>query len=392
MGFIAGPANVAVGQTTPQAIVDRGTLVLELGTVDRFALYDAADQLVGTQAISDQACKLSLSTADDVLVTLAAQPTTSDVGIFADGIGVKTKGGPGGGNGQPCGRADGPNEGLTLRLAGDLGDREIARAELDVEGKFGVQVEAALYNDGGLVGTASLQTGDQSDSGPDSADGDNYRWEIDPGADMVADVLFDEIRLTVAATTSGGAFSLEGGADGTASGSLGISGSAFALVEQFDGVIPCGDDTFTVGDGASTPQATFTRGDDDDKNPDPCTALIGYNLDSAVGTTDQTVTFEFETEEAPSWFGTFTWTPEPAAMPVPATQVDLDGDGSADRALVWCNGFSGTDTATGNPLPVMPGGESWCVVTQTSTLIGSGTIQVTQTIYGETDPSFARPK
>lgn len=393
MGFVVGPAHVAVGQAPPEpVIIDEGTLVLELGSVDRFALYDTADALAATQAITDQGCKLTLATGGAVLVTLTAQPSTSDVGIFDDGIGVKTKGGPGGGNGQPCGRADGPDEGLALMLAGQLADKEIARAELDVEGKFSVQVEAELYNDGTLVASESLPTGDLSDSGPDSTDGDNYRWVIDPGADMVADVLFDELRFTVNGATNEGAFSLEGGADGTAPGSLGISGSAFVLVDVFDGIIPCGDDTFTVGDGANTPQATFTRGDDDAKNPDPCTELIGYNLSSDVGAMDQTVTFEFETEEAPSWFGTFTWTPEPAAMPVPATQVDTDGDGVSDGPLVWCGGFSGTDAATGNPLPIMPAGESWCLITQTSTLIGMGTIQVTQTIYGETDPSFARPK
>ncbi len=386
MSFVVAPTGIAAGQNPPQPVViDEGVLVLELGgAADRFALYDAGGQEVSSQGISTQGCEVSLA-SDTVLVSLDPLPATSDIGLFDDGIGVKTKGGGGGGNGQPCGRVDGPDEGLVLALAGDLADREIARAELDIEGKFNVEVDAALYNDGALVATDSLATGTSSDSGPDSADGDNYRWEIDPGVDGEADILFDEIHLTVSTNTPTGGFSLEGGADGTAVGSLGIAGSALDLVDVFDGIISCGDDTFTVGDGTNTAQATFTRGDDDFVKGGGCLDLIGYDLDSTATTTDQTVTFEFETEEAPSWFGTFTWAPEPAAMPVPATKVD-----GVD--LLWCDGFSGTDTATGDPKPVLPAGESWCLITQTSTLLGTDSIQVTQTIYGEADPNFIRPK
>ncbi|HSF85677.1 MAG TPA: hypothetical protein VLG28_08485 [Acidimicrobiia bacterium] len=79
-------------------------------------------------------------------------------------------------------------------------------------------------------------------------------------------------------------------------------------------------------------------------------------------------------------------------MPIPATMVDEDGDGTAEGPLLWCGGFSGTDGATGYPLPVMPAGESWCVISQTSRLLANGDIKVTQTIYGIEDPGFVRPK
>lgn len=384
MGLVVAP-TAAVGQNPPDPVsVDRGVLVLELGAEDRFVHYDSDGHEVASQPITKQGCKVSLGT-DTLLVTLDAIPSTSDVGLFADGIGVKTKGS--GGNGQPCGRVDGPDEGLILALAGDLAEGAIARAELDIEGKFNADVVADLYNGTSFVESVVLATGTQSDSGPDSADGDNYRWIIDPGVEDVADIVFTSIVLTVGDATPGGSFSLEGGADGTAPGPLGISGSAFALVDVFDGVVDCGEPTFTVGDGDETPGATFTRGDDDTKNPDPCSELIGYNLESFVDETagEQTVSFEFETDEAPSWFGTFDWTPEPAQVPVPPTQVDGED-------LVWCDGFSGVDASTGNALPVMPDGESWCLITQTSTLLTDGTIQVTQTIYGESDPDFLRPK
>ncbi len=737
MGTLVGPVRIAAGQD-PLVAIDKGVLELQLGAVDQFS-YQPTTGPAATQAITENGCRVTLATNGAVLVTLSPLPSTSEVGLFADGIGVRTKGG----NGQPCGRADGPDEGLVLKLAGSLSDFEITRAELDIEGKFDAIVVAELYLDGAgplavpvqpdctAAEPLCLPTGVLSDSGPDSGDGDNYRWEF-----AFPDIAFDEIHLKVSTLTPSGAFSLEGGADGTAPGDvLATSGSGFQIADVvtpaialdkvtngadgltilegapvtwtytvtntgntavgtvsvvdsdpgvaptyesgdgngngqldlgeswtfsatgmagaggyanvgtagatftngattvsvsatdassyfgagpavsivktapggdgatllagslvtwtysvtnpgnvplanvdvsdsdaalspafqsgdtdgdglldadetwvyeasgtvtagvysnvgtvdadftddlgateqvtasdaasyfgatpavsidkttngsdgptletgtavtwtytvgntgnipvtnvtvtddqgetplyqsgdvdedglldttetwlylasgtvvsgdyanigtvaadftddvgassavgasdsssyvgYDGIIACGQSTYTTGDGTTTPEATFTRGDDDAKNADPCSALIGFNLTSGVGVGDQTVTFEFETEEAPSWFGTFVWTPEPAAMPVPATQVDTDGDGVTDGPLVWCGGFSGTDAATGNPLPIMPAGESWCLITQTSTLIGIGTIQVTQTIYGETDPGFIRPK
>lgn len=390
MGLVVGPASVAVGQAPPPpASVDRGVLLLELGAVDQLRHVAPDGTTLATQAITTQGCKVNLDTSGEILATLS--PTGEGVvGLFADGIGIKADGGKGG-NGQPCGQVNGVNEGLVFELAGNLAGYEIDFAELDIEGKFSVMVEFGLFLDGVKVADGTpLGTGDLSDSGPDSGDGDNYRHDPEDGA--VVDVRYDEIRLTVSAATPSGAFSLEGGADGTAPGSLGYLASAFKLVEEFDGVIDCAQDTFTVGDGTSSPEASFTRGDDDAKNSNPCSELIGYNLESAVGADDQTVVFEFETEEAPSWFGTFTWVPEPAEIPVPATQLDLDNDGTSDGPLLWCDGFSGNDVATGQPLPVMPTGQTWCLIHQTTTLLDGGDIQVVQTVYGRSDPSFARPK
>lgn len=383
MGFLVGPANVAVGQAPEEpVIVQKGTLVLELGAVDRIALYDTGGTVIATQSMTAPSCKLSLAT-DTILAALAPLPATSVVGFFADGIGVQTKGEKGG-NGQPCGQANAPAEGLILKLAGQLGEVKITHADLDIEGKFDALVNADLYNEGVWVASDSLGTGVRSDSGPDSGDGDNYRFDIDPKDVAGDDILFDEIRLTIDPQSSNGAFSLEGGADLTEAGALGFSGSALQLVREFDGVIDCGEPTFTVGDKVDTAEATFVRGDNDAKYAGECT-LIGYDLSSTATDDDQTVSFEFETEQAPSWFGTFTWAPEPASIPVPATQVD-----GAD--LQWCDGFSGLQDEWGNDIPVMPTGKSWCLVTQTSTLIGLDTIQVTQTIYGLTDPSFTRPR
>ena len=98
----------------------------------------------------------------------------------------------------------------------------------------------------------------------------------------------------------------------------------------------------------------------------------------------QTISFEFEEEELPSWFGSFTWAPETAVVPVPATQVDVDGDGpGGDADLEWCAGVSGG-------IPILPSDESWCLVEQQSVLLDGGLMQVTQQVYGLTDPFWAR--
>jgi hypothetical protein len=71
-------------------------------------------------------------------------------------------------------------------------------------------------------------------------------------------------------------------------------------------------------------------------------------------------------------------------VPVPATQVDVDGDGPGGYAdLEWCAGVSGG-------IPILPSGESWCLVEQQSVLLGGGMMQVTQEVYGLTDPNWAR--
>lgn len=184
---------------------------------------------------------------------------------------------------------------------------------------------------------------------------------------------------------------------GTQTFDVTVSGmvSVWLLIEStgFEEEIACGESTTMDGDGVATAEVAFQRGDDNaSKNENPCSVDIGVNLESTADLTEQTVTFEFEVTESPSWFGTFTWAPEPAAMPVPATEIDLDLDGTADGTLSWCSGFSGTDASTGNPLPILPAGESWCVVSQNATLLGGGDMQVEQVIYGLEDPGFARPK
>jgi hypothetical protein len=382
--------------------IDEGFLVLQLGPDGNQFVWDHdADGIDGddaAQAITSQGCRASLDQSGSILASVDAfvldgsgvpDLAGADLGIFDDGLGARVQGS--GGNGQPCGRADGPDEGLVVTLAGDLADMAITEAQIDIEGKFNVVVVGELYRGVTHVGTVERATGELSDSGPDSTDGDNYRCVIDVGEP------FDTIVMTVHNDTPDGAFSLHGGADGTEPGSFGITETAFELVSFADGIVACSQSTITEGDAETTPEAVFTRGANNvGKGGDPdCPTLVAYTLDSSSTPADQTVDFVFDDSVLPSWYGTVTWAPEPTVVPVPATTVTEGTSG----LLEWCDGFEldvlgdpVLDPFTDAPIPVLPAGESWCLVDQSSVLVSSGVMQVTQTIYGLTDPGFSRPR
>ena len=252
LAALALPDAVAA-DVLPFAPPDGGVVRLHLGASDYFR-FDAPDgsggYVAGTAApITVSNCVVTTSG----VMTLGAIPATGKVGLVADGIGTQTKGE---GKGQPCGRADGPAEGLVVKLGSELTGKKIDFAELDVEGKFNVLVRANLYLDGVQVGTATQGFGTRSDSGPDSGDGDNERWRLAAEGGSV----FDEIRFSVDPTTPTGAFSLEGGADGTVPvpGGLGTAlattDSLFHLTEGF-GTLDCNDPPVSIG-GEGVPDAS----------------------------------------------------------------------------------------------------------------------------------------
>ncbi len=348
-----------------------------------------------TQAILLDGCEAVVDDSGTVLMDITPIPPPPDgaLGIFK-GLGVITEG-RGGAEGA-CGRVDGPSEGLVFALAGELAERSIESVEIDFEARRDPVIVATILNDGVVVGGAELDTSTAAEV--ETAEGGavdgRFRWLIDLG------IIFDELHLTVSVATPAGQFAVESGLPGTPTGAHGHEETVFKLSEFADEV-GCGDFTPVVGDGEETAMASFQRGENNvDKGGDPeCEDPVGFNLDSTASEDEQTVTFEFETSELPSWWGTFAWAPEPAMVPIPATDLDEDGDGVVDGVIDWCSGFeideSGEpvpDPFTGLPKPIMPEGETWCLVEQGSELLNDGTMQVTQVIYGESDPSFARPR
>jgi hypothetical protein len=86
------------------------------------------------------------------------------------------------------------------------------------------------------------------------------------------------------------------------------------------------------------------------------------------------------------------WSPEPAANPLPATQVSPP-DPAEDA--VWCNGTynPNDDPATGGTLgATMPAGHSWCLITQHIEIAGTQQVQVFETFLLQADATLCRCK
>ena len=237
--------------TLPGFPSDEGVLRLHLGASDyvRFDPRGASGYTVGTQEpLVVSGCNLTSPTS---LGFVAGAPNSQNprLGLVGDAIGVQVRGE---GNGTPCGQVNGTAQSLDLRPGGALADMEMDAVELDIEGKFSVTVRADLYLDSTLVWSELLVTGG-SDSGPDSADGDNFRWVL---PSTTAPVFFDRIVLRADLSTPGGAFSLEGGADGTAAqpgglgAELGTTDSLFHITDV-DGTLACGATATEPGTGGA---------------------------------------------------------------------------------------------------------------------------------------------
>ncbi|HET9250053.1 MAG TPA: hypothetical protein VFP13_08985 [Actinomycetota bacterium] len=405
------PATATAGPgLSTSTLADGGVLRLALGTTDALSLH-LPDGLGGyasaskTQSISNgQGCKLALS--GDPLVRFAppnGNTPSPYTGFVSDAIGV---GSNGEGAGQPCGRLD-PGQTLTLNLDTGLDGKLIDFAEIDVELKFG----ATLRVTGNLVkGTTVTPAGSAdysstgSDSGPDSADGDNYRIRF-PRTGTTA---VNQLVFSIVGTTGG--VSLEGGADGTgacdlADGctepslgqSLSTTDSVFHLVDA-DGTLACGD-TATQGGTGGTPLNSLERLNNTTAGCVP----IPYNLESSI--TDCELTFnqcvllqkDLLGQNA-QFFWTVTWAPEDGEYMESETEFDF---GFGFQKLQMCLADD-NDADTYPELPpkaaTSPAGspdpDPWCVVTTSTQLIvtgaNAGKVIVTEKYFGSGDPGGSR--
>lgn len=335
---------------------------------------------------------------DGPLVSIVG--SNKGAGLSFDSLGTKSKG-----PGRSCGRLDG-TETLSIALdngpADDLEGLNLASMELDIEAKQDAWVEATLTLSGDVVGVFELRSGGSieagvgtdpdpdtpwlaestsvepianclvaSDSGADSGDRDNCRWVVDP------DVPFD----TVAFAALEGEFGIEGGEDGTLPATSGEnSDSLFYLTDV--GILDCGDIVET-GDAIGAPRVTVER-----QLQAGC-ILKEYLLSSGAFGSQVAGTQSFSF--APSggnpdatYRMTVTWVPEPAANPLPVTQMDYDNNGTGDGDLQWCDG----DAAS----PVFPsdgagGTLPWCRTAQEVTLVGTGFVQMVEHLFGTGDPN-----
>jgi hypothetical protein len=167
----------------------------------------------------------------------------------------------------------------------------------------------------------------------------------------------------------------------------GVAGSDLASFTLYAGILDCGE---AVTIGAEGAEVTLTRleGTTDGTNPDGSTCLkVLYTLTRG----DNVVEFLKDLTQQPTAEFTIevtSWDPEPAVNPVPPTQVEPP---SPAHDVDWCEG-------TATPFaPVPPGDEVWCLVSQSTTIVGpdpndlqTQLMQVSETFYGKGDPKLFR--
>jgi hypothetical protein len=368
------PGAMAAGTNGPPPVPITGGGVLRLhmaGDSDffRFEPPTGSGQSTVTQRIRSKKCAASLNPATS-LVTLSSTPAppTGVVGLQDHSLGVKTATENGSGE-SSCNRVD-ASEALTLALSGTLAGKQIDVAELDLEAFNKVTVRADSYLGSKLVDTALLPTSEPA--GKEWSDDDNVRWVLNPSQP------FDRLVLSVDGSTPGGAFSLDGGDDGSAPGPLGTAlqtkDTLFQLTE-ITGIIDCGETAPPVG-GGSSPKATFSRGQNPNCTPLPY--LLRTDPDDSV-----LLRKDASAQPGANFLLDIDWEPEAAVLPVPATTIDYDGDGPNPRQTVqWCRGTTAH--------PVLPEGQKWCLAKQSTELVSDGQMQVSERYYGAGDPRWAR--
>ena len=358
--------------TSPSGFPDGGFLRLHM---DAAGTFFEADKPVGNTYAVDKvqpitvkgSCNVSLASSPALATLSALGDRSPTVGFVDNGLGVCSQGE---GSGQPAGRVDaGFHQALVLNLGTGLAGRLIDEAELDIEAKFRGIVKADLGRAGTLVATVTLDTSTAPDSNPDAGARDNIRWQI------AGTPLFDSITLRA----DSGAFDLEAGADGTAPGPLGHTAlndtrdSLFHLVQG--GTLNCGD-TASVGSTVGQPTAAVTR----QANADGSTCVrVIYFLRTDVGT----VQFSKDLSAQPkaTFKTTITWAPENATYPVNRVTTIDTLDGTGPHPAAWCGGTADAPTVADG---------HWCLTGQSSTLVGGGQIQVTESFFGQGDPVWSR--
>ena len=397
--LLPGTAGASGGAST-STLTNGGVLQLHLGASDFFGFRDAvgtgyATSFSQTQAIgTSSGCRLALTPPSSLATFSSSAQTPSFPGFVGDAIGVRTNSE---GNGQPCGRIDAPGQVLTMDLK--LAGKVIDYAEMDIELKFGGSVTVTGFLGGSPVPGATAQyTSLGSDSGPDSGDLDNYRVRFPRTGFTTVD------RLVFSIDGSAGGASLEGGADGTQAcdptdpGECGTVGSSLGLtlpstdslfhLINVDGVLDCGESATQTNAGITTTVVRL-----DNVGGATCTP-IPYNQDSSGTCTGgflQCIFLQKDLDGQPvQFFWKVTWAPEPAAYMVHVTQFDF-GAGYVDLQIC------GPSTGPVDP-PILgfpsffptPSSDPWCVVDTQTNLQPDGQVVVTETYFGQNDPTGHR--
>jgi len=385
---------------------DKGLLRLHLGTSDYFRFEPVAAPPI-TQAISTSGCNATLA-ASPRLVTLTPGPSGARLGQRRDALGVNFNEG----GGEPCGQVNntGPNgQSLILSLGSGIGvdGALVDWAEVDFERKFDGVVRAQFF-EGGPQGTSVGQlllgcSATLSDCGPDSGDGDNFRLDTkNPPGGQPSPGPFDTIVLRLDASgPSNGAFSLEGGADGTAPGPVGSTlsvnpnDSIFHVITRetitYDGTLDCSDtSTVAVPSDPESPSTSSTVARL--QNKVGACALVPYTLTASYEAGDQVVDFSvgLTGQETAQFEWLLEWDPEEATYPIAnTTSIDF---GVGYNPLQWCGGTYDPDGLTpdlrmADVEPIV--GLGGCLAYQQTVLVG-GQAEVTEVLLLSDDPRVSR--
>lgn len=273
------PSTVGAADTVGTGAYVPAWVAITTGATSSITLNTATGQVGGAQTLAPAAdCGIGQGAPSSRFLTVSGATRTG----FTEGlasyqvgsIGVKEKK-----SGTSCSQVNAPSEQLRLSLGAGVSSLvgSTARASsafLDLELKQSARIVATLSLAGVTQATHELQSGstiglpaltstapftcnNPADSGPDSGVNDNCRWPISVPSWLGADdgVFFDTITLKAV----NGAFSLEGGSDGTVLPQSPTSTPNASVIEVIEGTITCGGQTRTEAASADEPQVTVSR-------------------------------------------------------------------------------------------------------------------------------------
>lgn len=391
------PISLASAQSfTP---ITTGILRLHMGSADYFK-YDptfggSSTQSLTTGTNGGTKCQVTVATTPAlVTVDVASDRSNPRFGNSGDSLGVRSGND---GTGTPCGRVNG-GESITIQLAGALAGRTMNYVELDIEGKQNVSILGQAFlttaSDPSAVVTSNTLTASAfsgSDNGPDN-DASNNRRLILGDLDPAQSVEFDKIVLSVAPVgdpaTFQGAFSLEGGSDGSSLENVGPLGEQLGTRDSLFRIVAPSDGELDCGDTASASGVRVTRGQNLNTAPEDCTPKP-YSIDR----TGDSVTFLVEgaTQQA-TYTVAIDWSPVADTNPpvIAPTQIDIPG-GFHD--MQWCDP-DGPDAGSNPDLPFLVGSttqkEIACITNQDWAVFSATQVQETETIYLEADVGFRK--
>lgn len=413
------PGGLAAGSHVEDPITsgEESIVYLELGSGSNdFVEWQSQFQDITTK--NNDCLAVSFDDPDGPAL-LAVNPFGGQLGEVKDSLGVKS---PADGSGEPCGRVEAEDgEAISVSLGADLDDYLMTAVDVDLELKFEADVKVEYFHDGATepVATDMFDPSDDADDGPDSNDGDNYRYFHRPTKtvdDETVPIYFDEVKFTPLS----GAISLEGGADGTKhdedvpddeSLDKTRTASQFAVIETFDGEISCGDEVTISESGIDVSGLVTMHSLFDSSDPEPtwdpgCTLLKLYKDD----VTDASLFFEPELEDTSARY-TLVYTAIDQAVTTDSngqiTSLEMKYDPTAPFTLgdsvplQACQGQpvldDDPDTTEVNEydefwsqsdVGLLPEGELACFYSATVTTTGADTGDEVWGIYFEDDPGW----